>query len=515
MNMPFSLRRNWRRLLAALLAVLPVIAFLPFGVMWIWQQGWFSYWFTGAAILTGLGAVLSWLERRAVVTAAGHAAPAQATPPSPEWTPQDRGAWNEVQALAAQASGTILSSQQALLGTGMAVFEAVGQHYHPSSKHPLWEFTVPEVLLLSERISGRLRRSILEHTPLSERLRIGQILWFQQKITASQPVYKIGMGVFRIARLLNPVTALLAEMRAAFQGHVVEGLSAILLDRIARMYVEEVGRVAIDLYSGRLKADPGALLHPADMRDRLAPSAPPLPPLRLLAAGQVNAGKSSLVNALCGEVVAAVDVLPVPRGLAGYRLVRDGLPEVEIIDSAGLDQAEAVPALVEAAVKADLILWVCSAVRPARDIDRRALDALRAHFKTHSNLHQPPILVILSHVDQLRPFSHWQPPYNVREPDHPKAKTIRAAMESVAQALAVDIGAIVPARLDQGNLYNVDAVWTAVLTAMPEARKVQLLRVLRLASDDLSLNRLFVQMKNAGRWAFRLAGESDRGREVP
>ena len=81
-----------------------------------------------------------------------------------------------------------------------------------------------------------------------------------------------------------------------------------MLDRIARIVIEEVGREAINLYSGRLPADLDELM--AEKPDEVAPQAPASSPLRILIGGKVNAGKSSLVNALCGEVVAAVDVLP-------------------------------------------------------------------------------------------------------------------------------------------------------------------------------------------------------------
>ena len=59
-------------------------------------------------------------------------------------------------------------------------------------------------------------------------------------------------------------------------------------------------------------------------------------PLRVLVAGQVSAGKSSLVNALGQEVRAAVDALPATRDFTPYSLSRDGLPGALITDSPGL-----------------------------------------------------------------------------------------------------------------------------------------------------------------------------------
>ena len=48
-------------------------------------------------------------------------------------------------------------------------------------------------------------------------------------------------------------------------------------------------------------------------------------PLRVLLVGQVKAGKSSLVNAMFGDLKAAVDVLPTTRGVVPLVLDRDGL----------------------------------------------------------------------------------------------------------------------------------------------------------------------------------------------
>jgi 50S ribosome-binding GTPase len=55
----------------------------------------------------------------------------------------------------------------------------------------------------------------------------------------------------------------------------------------------------------------------------------------LLVAGQVKAGKSSLINALFGELQAATDVLACTSNIIPYRLERNGTDLALVLDSPG------------------------------------------------------------------------------------------------------------------------------------------------------------------------------------
>lgn len=106
---------------------------------------------------------------------------------------------------------------------------------------------------------------------------------------------------------------------------------------------------------------------------------------------------------------------------------------------------------------------------------------MRAHFAAHPSLKAPPVLVALSHIDRLRPFTEWTPPYDIAAPSGRKAEAIRGAVDATAEALGVGPDDVVPVRLDAGALYNVDALWAAVAARLDEARQGQLIRLLRLA----------------------------------
>ncbi len=105
-------------------------------------------------------------------------------------------------------------------------------------------------------------------------------------------------------------------------------------------------------------------------------------------------------------------------------------------------------------------MWVASATQPARDTDRKALAAVRAWAAAQLARRVPPIVLALTHIDELRPASEWQPPYDIVAPAGPKARSIRAAIDSVAKVLDLSAAAIVPVAMPPDREpYNIDALW--------------------------------------------------------
>jgi uncharacterized protein len=480
------------------LGALPFAALVPLGVLWLWQQGGLGIWFLiGSVCFVGAGLLFRRAARPEPRTdgAEGSAD----TPPEPEWTPADKIAWQRVQGFARRATGAMLMDQHAMIATASAVMEDVARHYWPDRSEAVWHFTLPEALLLAERVSRRTRTLTIEAVPGSRSIRIGDVMQayrVKQTVAAAASVFG---GPWRIGRMtLNPMQALAAELNQRVRGYAAAGFSSLMLDRIARIVIEEVGREAINLYSGRLRADLDELM--AVKPDEVAPQGAALSPLRILIGGKVNAGKSSLVNALCGEVVAAVDVLPVGDVATSHAVGGTGdRPELELIDCVGLDRDAAIPKLTGMAAACDLIVWVVAANDGARDLDRRLIDAVRAHFAANPHLKAPPLLIALSHTDRLRPFNEWEPPYDIAAPLGRKAEAIRGAVDATAEALGVGLEDIVPVRLDTGALYNIDALWTAIVARLPEARQGQLVRLLRLAAKGGGIAEVARQALKGGR----------------
>jgi predicted GTPase len=496
---------------AMALGALPFAALVPLGIVWLWQQGDLGIWFLVGS-LCFLGAGLLFRRAARPEPRMDGVEDSADTPPEPEWTPADKIAWQRVQGFARRASGAMLMDQHAMISTASAVMEDIARHYWPDRSEALWHFTLPEALLLAERVSRRTRTLTIEAVPGSRSIRIGDVMQayrVKQTVTAAAGIFS---GPWRIGRMtLNPMQALAAELNQRVRGFAAAGLSGLMLDRIARIVIEEVGREAINLYSGRLRADLDELMAvepPQVARQAASPS-----PLRILIGGKVNAGKSSLVNALCGEVVAAVDVLPAGDSATSHAVRgTDDRPEMELIDCVGLDRDAAIPKLAAMAAASDLIVWVVAANDGARDLDRRLIDAVRAHFAANPHLKAPLLLIALSHTDRLRPFNEWEPPYDIAAPAARKAEAIRGAVDATAEALGVALEDIVPVRLDAGALYNVDALWAAVVARLPEARQGQLIRLLRLAAKGGGIAEVARQAVKGGRLLSGLVIDGIAGR---
>ena len=269
------------------------------------------------------------------------------------------------------------ASWQAFLGLGQETIEAVAKALHPEVEDPLWQFTVPEALTLVEQVSLRLKPMVVQNIPFGDRLTVGQAIRIYQWRSAID-IAQRGYDIWRIIRMLNPATAATQELRERLSNKMYRWGREELAKRLARGYVKEVGRAAIDLYGGRLRVSAEELdthITEASARDRRAVAEVQAEPLRLLVCGQVTAGKSSLINALAGEVRAASDVLPLTNKFTAYELKRQGVPQAFIVDSPGLTSLdEPLDKLIEEAAQADLVLWVANAVRPDRGLDSRALE---------------------------------------------------------------------------------------------------------------------------------------------
>jgi len=190
-----------------------------------------------------------------------------------------------------------------------------------------------------------------------------------------------------------------------------------------------------------------------------------------------------------------------------------GAPSAVIVDSpAASETGPRRDAGVAAAGNSDLILWTVSAARADRDADRRALDAIRAAFAARLDRRPPPILVAATHIDRLRPFQEWSPPYDLRDGGNAKAASIRAAIEAISADLGVPPDDIVPVALETPETaYNIEALWAKILDKTPEAQRARLVRVFSELRARNDWRAVLTQAGNAGRLLVKSLG---RGLEV-
>jgi hypothetical protein len=164
---------------------------------------------------------------------------------------------------------------------------------------------------------------------------------------------------------------------------------------------------------------------------------------------------------------------------------------------------------------ADLLLLACSAGSAARGADRRLLDEIRGLYQAEPDRIMPPLVVALTHVDQLRPRTEWDPPYNLVQPQREKARQIAEAVLAVAEDLALATDQLViPVCLRPDAPYNVEeGLAPAILESVPQARRVKYLRCLRQHHKDQYWRRLWRQGIQSGRFLLRIGTEWVRDRK--
>lgn len=491
--------------------LLPAVSLIPLGSLWLWEKGYLLYW-VGAALVLSVSSLLIqlWMVR-APISASPDVAPSQSSETHDQaWTPREAEAWTAVEALAAEAEPSKLTSRDAVVDLGLETIETVARRFYPHDDDPLWRFTVPEALTLMERVSKQLRPFVVDNIPLGDQLTIAQVIkiyrW-RSVVDVAEKAY----DVWRIIRLLNPVAAVTNEARERLTKKLYTGVRDELAKRLMQGYVREVGRAAIELYSGRLRVSTEQLashVSEATERDRSTPDS--AEPLRFLVAGQVGVGKSSLINALLRDVRSAVDVRPATEGFTAYELKHDPLPPVLLIDSPGIRaEAASIDRLSGEAGNCDLIVWVATANRADRAEDRQALDAIRAFFASRPERRPPPIILVVTHVDLLRPFSEWSPPYDIENPSSEKAASIRTALDRISVDLDIPLDRVVPVSLgDNRPKYNIEVVWALITATVPEAIRAQLVRRLRGSDAVWSWRKLLSQAVGAGRVAARVFSRS-------
>jgi uncharacterized protein len=494
------LRRYWPEMLLALTVALPWVSLMVLGLLWLWQGGRVWAWAIAAAVL-GLPAIpLARLVRRRA-NAEARIAMGDLAEPSSNWNVVERDAWSDVLAIADTAAPFSFTETQSLAKSARNIIDVVARRFHPEAHNAWAQFSLPEALLLSERLCRDVRREALRHIPGIRTVRLSDLLWVQRQNERFGAGLRLGYEFWRLARAaINPIQAAGSETSRVFVDKAATVLSYRLRAYATRLFTLEVGRAAIDLYSGRLVLSEEEL-RAAQNRDA-ADIAAPVAPIRIILLGQVNAGKSSLVNALAREIRSAVGPVPTTSRATEYRLEVEGSPAVSVVDMPGLDE-RAEPELRTQIARADLILWVASATQPARDPDYQALENIRRGAETQLVRRAPPILLALTHIDELSPANEWTPPYNIAEPEGPKARRIRAAVDAVARVLKLPASAIVPVAMPVNREpYNIDALWARIAVEVDEAKLVQLDR-LRLGQRQLNLRELADQLGNAGRFIIK------------
>jgi hypothetical protein len=241
-----------RVLIILLGLLLPTVALIPLGSLWLWQHGLLVHWALATLACTLLAYLFERFTLRAPAIPLNEILEFEQGPPLSGAERLKRDAQTAVDAMAKRAGPEVLGSWNDVLNKGLETVETVAKIYHPDRKDPMLRFTVPEALTLIEQVSGRLRPIFEETIPLGRRLTVAQFA----QIYSWRRVYDFAgraWSIWRVMRTLNPATAATYEVRERLSKSIVQWVKETISGRLARAYVHEVGAAAVDLYSGELR----------------------------------------------------------------------------------------------------------------------------------------------------------------------------------------------------------------------------------------------------------------------
>lgn len=491
---------RWSRVGLAALFVAPFAVASALGFLWLFERGWLiafvAIFAALAAVVWGARAFLVRRARRVAARAASDAATARPEPRrlaplavDPDWTPGEVAVYEEVRAQIEARLAAPMPWEE-LPAEALSVIERVATGMSGGRRGAL-DFTVPEALLLADRVATRYRDFLRAHVPFSDQVSVRTIHWIWERRETARAAWEAGFLAYRGVRLaLNPPVGLLRELERLATAGLQDRLTEHLMRDAQAILLEEVAQAAIDLYSGRLRFSDRELVEielGSELRDR-ASLARPDDPVRVLVIGQISAGKSTLINALLGEVRAETDLAPTTDRATAYDAEIDGIP-CRFVDTMGLDgSARTQSALLAEMLEADMVIWALRATRPSRAVDDALRRAFEARFAGEPARRKPPSILVASAADTLLPA--WPYPEN-RLP--PEAQT---RMGEAVAAIGADMGGVPIPICAEPPVWNLDTLHAAIAASLGEALMTQ--RNRRRLSGEGGL-RLDANLGRAGR----------------
>lgn len=499
MQLAERLRRaylRWSRLGAAGLLVLPFAATSLLGFLWLHERGMLLWFVLGCVALAAMiwsGRLgLAWQHRRqergkerGKERAQGEARDASqdgdaaaglrerlAHPPiDPEWSARETAIYEASRAAIAERL-TAPVAWESLPEQAVAVVEDVAARMSDGKRGAL-DFTLPEALLLIDRVALRYREFLRSHVPFSDQLSMRAVHWLWSRQDQARTAWKYGYLAYRGLRLaFNPPVGVLREIERAATAGLQDRLSDQVVRDAQAILLEEVAQAAVDLYSGRLKFSDAELIEiqlGSELRDRNS-LARPDDPVRIIVVGQISAGKSTLINALAGDGPAETDLAPTTDRLTAHAIEIDDIP-CRLVDTMGLDgSARVQQTLAQEIAQADMVLWALRANRPGRAVDIALRDAVTAHFAEDAARRAPPIIPIATAADALLP--DW--PYTENRLPEAAQAVIGKATAALRADFAGPLGDMPPIPVcARAPSWNLDTLSNAIAGQLTEALMTQ------------------------------------------
>ena len=499
-----------RLVVLSLLSLTPLLVYAAGGGLLILREGW-------GWPLAGL-ATVCWVAWWAVSKLWPPAAESQVGVETQSyWTPSDESAAGVVEAYQREllAEGVSLADPGFYVDAAEELATRVAAHYRPGEDDPLQSLTLGEILAAVRLAVDDLEDWAARSLPGRKYLTVRNL---RRMHSASKHAESADALWWLTSVAIDPAQSLRWMLSKGTLDGGREALADELTSVVAMKYTQLLGHYFIELNSGRLRG--GAAVYREAFDPRVAAAkragiAPP--PVTVALVGQVSSGKSSLVNALVGDAVAATDVLPKTAAVERFQAYVGDTPVV-LLDTPGYGEggadAKQLLEIEETLRTCDAALFVMAANSPGKDADAKTLDSLRTHLSKHADQRPPPLVGVVTKVDLLAPPLEWSPPYDPGHPSGPKESNIAAAVayanELFGGSGGVGLREVVPVCSRPDRLWNVtDGLVPAVAAVLDDAQTVALLRGYE---QTLSAERSRELFRNAGRLAGTLASVWVEGR---
>ena len=360
--------------------------------------------------------------------------------------------------------------------------------YNPEVKYPLLNIYIPQVYGLIRGTVDDMDQWMQKLSPVLNQVTVGQAYQTYEVYRKLEPSARKLWKVWNWAQwVLNPITAVAKKASEGVGNRASQELLINLSQLLREAALRNLCKQAITLYADTKIELPIPTLPQVKtqtLRDILSQSEPletvAQTPINILIIGRTGAGKSSLINTLFQNELAAVDVLPSTDEIQNYHWETENGEILNLWDTPGYEQVKREDLrdlVIDYASNADLLLLVTPALDPALQMDVDFLEDVKLEVE------DLPIITIVTQVDRLRPIREWQPPYNWEKGEKPKEISIREATKYRQQLLGNFANLVLPIVTNDPqnnrNNWNIEALSSGLLAAIEPAKQLRLTRFLR------------------------------------
>ncbi|WP_165226574.1 GTPase [Aquisphaera insulae] len=505
-----GLLKQWRLWVLAFLLVGPVVVYVGFGTIWLWQAGWL---WLAALVWIAAGVAFSVLAAR--WTKNVHAIMPPLDWDSPEtFSPRDRDAWGLVEEEARagdELSMEELTNADLYMETGRRLLTRLAGFYHPSSDNPLSQVPLIELLTAIELASEDLAH-LSRQVPGADVITLAH---WQRAVQISNYISKANDIYSMFSPLLNPLSGLARlGTREMLVKPAWRDMQLNVLRWFYQAYVNRIGVHLVELMSGRLAIGADRyrrLTRRSGGRRREEPAADA--PLVVAVVGVQGVGKSRLIEAL--KQATAGDAGLIRAWFEGQGLdpsLIDRLRQLRwveapgysgTVDREGRRDRRSRKEATEAAIHADLVILVLDQSRGLQPADVAVAQAWDHHFMEHPQQEAPPTLVVVTGVDRAEIGAPWAPPYDWENGKGVREAAVRSVFDAVRSTLPPAFGAFAAAGLGDDKAFGVlESVLPALAAQLHRAERTSLVRQLHSLSGRSALGRVMSQLGDHGRHAW-------------